>query len=214
MRRKAPADRLIARYLATLDRPLGTLPRDRRRQIVDEISRHIAEGRSALDHEDPVAINALLERVGDPRTVAAEAGAHAPDTHPSRGTDRVAPWLLLLGGLIFGVGWLVGVVLLWASPTWRTRDKLLGTFVFPGGLASAFMLLSLPASGRSCSGSSPPGQRSVLHCTTSGLVPPFPIGILMILMLIVVVVAPILTVVHLERVRRRSEADRWVPSNL
>lgn len=211
MRRKAPADRLIARYLATLDRALGTLPRDRRRQIVDEISRHIAEGRSALDHEDPVAINALLERVGDPRTIAAEAGAHAPDTHPSLRTDRVTPWLLLLGGLIFGVGWLVGVVLLWASPTWRTRDKLLGTFVLPGGLAFLVALGSLPASARSCSGSSPVGQPIVLHCSTSGLVLPFPTGIFM---LIVAVVAPILTVVHLERVRRRSEADRWAPSNL
>ena len=211
MRRKAPADRLIARYLATLDRALGTLPRDRRRQIVDEISHHIAEGRSALDHEDPVAINALLERVGDPRSIAAEAGAHAPEIQPSRRTDRVAPWLLLLGGFIFGIGWIVGVILLWASPTWRTRDKLLGTFVFPGGLATAFGLLSRPASARSCSGSAPPGQRIFVHCTTSGLVLPFPIGILM---LIVLVVAPILTVVHLERVRHRSEADRWVPSNL
>ncbi len=210
MRRRAPADRLIARYLADLDRALGTLPHGRRRQIVDEISRHIAEGRSDLDHEDLVATKALLERVGDPRTIAAEAGAYAPETRPSRWTDRLAPWLLLLGALIFGVGWLVGVVLLWASPTWRTRDKLLGTFVFPGGLAFAFTLLSLPASSRSCAGSAPAGHRIVFHCTTSGLVLPFPFGILM---LIVVVVAPILTVVHLERVRRRSETDRWVPTN-
>jgi len=211
VKRRAPADQLIARCLDTLDRALATLPRDRRCQIVDEISCHIAEGRSALDHEGPVAINALLERVGDPRTIAAEAGAHARATHPVRWTDRVAPWILVLGGLICGVGWLVGVVLLWASPTWRTRDKLLGTFVFPGGLASASMFFSLPAPGRSCSGSAPPGQRIVLHCTTSGLVLPFPIGILM---LIVVVVAPVLTVVHLERARRRSDAERWVPSNL
>jgi len=101
------------------------------------------------------------------------------------------------------------------APTWRTRDKLLGTFVFPGGLAFAFTLLSLTASGRSCSGSSPPGQRIVFHCTTSGLVLPFPIGILMlIVVVVVVVVAPILTLVHLERIRRQSETDRWAPSNL
>ena len=211
MRRKAPADQLIAQYLATLDRALGALPRARRRQIVGEISRHIAESRSDLDHEAPAAMKALLERVGDPRTIAAEAGAYESETPPSRWTDRLAPWLLLLGGFIFGIGWIVGVVLLWASSTWRRRDKLLGTFVLPGGLALAYTLLSLPASGRACSGSSPPGQRIVFHCTTSGLVLPFPVGILV---LIVVVMAPILTVVHLERVRRRSEADRWVPLNL
>ena len=211
MRRKAPADRLIAQYLATLDRALGALPRARRRQIVGEISRHIAESRSDLDHESPAAIKALLERVGEPRTIAAEAGAYESETPPSRWTDRLAPWLLLLGGFIFGIGWIVGVVLLWASSTWRRRDKLLGTFVLPGGLALAYTLLSLPASGRACSGSSPPGQRIVVHCTTSGFVLPFPIGILM---LVVVVVAPILTLVHLERVRRRGEADRWVSTNL
>ncbi|MDA8056569.1 MAG: hypothetical protein M0032_01140 [Actinomycetota bacterium] len=211
MRRKAPADQLIAQYLATLDRALGALPRARRRQIVGEISRHIAESRSDLDHESPAAIKALLERVGEPRTIAAEAGAYESETPPSRWTDRLAPWLLLLGGFIFGIGWIVGVVLLWASSTWRRRDKLLGTFVLPGGLALAYTLLSLPASGRACSGSSPPGQRIVVHCTTSGFVLPFPIGILM---LVVVVVAPILTLVHLERVRRRGEADRWVSTNL
>jgi hypothetical protein len=211
VRRKAPADQLIAQYLATLDRALGALPRARRRQIVGEISRHIAESRSDLDHESPAAIKALLERVGEPRTIAAEAGAYESETPPSRWTDRLAPWLLLLGGFIFGIGWIVGVVLLWASSTWRRRDKLLGTFVLPGGLALAYTLLSLPASGRACSGSSPPGQRIVVHCTTSGFVLPFPIGILM---LVVVVVAPILTLVHLERVRRRGEADRWVSTNL
>ena len=211
MRRKSPADRLVARYLADLDRRLASLPNDRRRQTVDEVALHIAEGRSALDHEDPLAVEALLERVGDPRAIATEAGAYEFESRPSRRADRLVPWLLLLGGLILGVGWLLGAVLLWASPTWRTRDKLLGTFVFPGGLAFSFALLSLPASGRSCFSSAPPGQRIVMHCTTSGLVLPFPVGILV---LIVAVVAPILTVVHLERVRRRSEADKWVPASL
>ena len=199
------ADRLIASYLAALDRALGTMPHARRRQIVDEISHHIAEGRAVLDHEDPAAIKALLARVGDPLAIAEEAGASAPETGPSHWTDRLAPWLLLFGGLLYGIGWLVGVILLWASPTWRTRDKLLGTFVLPGGIALALMLLVLPASGRSCTGSSAPGQRVALHCT-SGLALPLPVGILV---LIVAVVAPILTVVHLERVRRRGASERW-----
>ena len=183
MRRKAPADRLIAQYLATLDRALGALPRARRRQIVGEISRHIAESRSDLDHETPATIKALLERVGDPRAISAEAGADDSDT-PSRWTDRLAPWLLLLGGFIFGIGWIVGVVLLWASSTWRRRDKLLGTFVLPGGLALAFTLLSLPASGRAParrqgkSGSSGTnvGDRAGMTCGFSLLVNGFGVG--------------------------------------
>jgi hypothetical protein len=44
--------------------------------------------------------------------------------------------LLLLGGFLFLIGWFVGVVLLWLSDVWSTRDKLLGTFVLPGGLVA------------------------------------------------------------------------------
>jgi uncharacterized Tic20 family protein len=31
--------------------------------------------------------------------------------------------------------WVLGVVLLWRSRAWTTRDKLIGTLVVPGGLA-------------------------------------------------------------------------------
>jgi hypothetical protein len=47
---------------------------------------------------------------------------------------------LLFGCLVFGVGWLVGVNLLWRSPTWTRSEKLLGTLVLPGGLLWAFSL--------------------------------------------------------------------------
>ncbi len=48
---------------------------------------------------------------------------------------------LLLGGLLLvGIGWLVGVALLWMSRVWSTRDKLVGTFLLPGGLLCAALL--------------------------------------------------------------------------
>src|SRR3954452_7606151 len=37
--------------------------------------------------------------------------------------------------VLLPVVWVVGVVLLWRSPVWTTRDKLIGTLVVPGGLA-------------------------------------------------------------------------------
>ena len=49
--------------------------------------------------------------------------------------------LLLVGGFLWGVGWLVGVVLLWLSDAWTIRQKLIGTFVVPGGLALPLYLL-------------------------------------------------------------------------
>src|SRR5260370_36755839 len=46
-----------------------------------------------------------------------------------------AGWLeiLVLVGLIFF--WPVGVVLLWVSRVWSTREKLIGMLVLPGGYA-------------------------------------------------------------------------------
>lgn len=206
MRRRSAADRLVARYLADVDRALASLPRDRRRQIVDEIAAHVAEERAELAHERPTAIRALLARVGEPRAIAAEAGVAAADSRLTRQADPLVPWLLLLGGFLFLVGWLVGVVLLWASSTWRTADKVLGTLVLPGGLVFAFALLGLPAGGGNCTGSGGLGQPATTHCTTSGFVLPFPLGLLV---LAVALLAPILTAVHLQRARQRALRSDW-----
>ena len=63
--------------------------------------------------------------------------------------------LLLVGGFLWGVGWLVGVVLLWLSDAWTARQKLLGTLVVPGGLALPAILTvftALRSSEKSCLG--------------------------------------------------------------
>lgn len=38
---------------------------------------------------------------------------------------------------MFAVGWLTGVLMLWTSSQWRTRDKIVGTLLLPGGFAPA-----------------------------------------------------------------------------
>ena len=59
--------------------------------------------------------------------------------------------MLLLGGFVFLIGWLVGVVLLWTSKIWTLRDKLIGTLVVPGGhFVSAAVLLTAVDSRKSC----------------------------------------------------------------
>ena len=45
--------------------------------------------------------------------------------------------LVEVGAFLFVVGWLTGVLLLWTSRQWRTRDKIVGTFLVPGGFAPA-----------------------------------------------------------------------------
>ena len=58
----------------------------------------------------------------------------ANSTLITRTREPIAIVLLLIGIMLFAVGWLVGVILLWSSPIWRLRDKFLGTLVVPGGL--------------------------------------------------------------------------------
>jgi hypothetical protein len=194
------SDKLVDRYLAELDHAMGRLSPSKRRQIVEEISAHISEGRASLEIDDEVSVRALLDRVGDPEDIAAEAGA---TSMPPRRSDAWVVWLLLLGGFAAGIGWFVGVALLWSSPTWRTRDKLLGTLVPPGGLLGLFVLGMIPGSSKSCSsGEVAPGQQpAAMHCVTHGFSFPLPIGLAL---LVGALVAPILVAVHLEGVRRRS----------
>jgi hypothetical protein len=122
-------DELVADYLRRLRRAARTMPRARRRELLDEIAAHIAEARAAGE----VPLQRVLDDLGDPKDIAATGSARKP-----LGVREIAAVILLLiGGFIFLAGWVVGLVLLWASPRWRWPDKLLGTLVWPFGYAGA-----------------------------------------------------------------------------
>jgi hypothetical protein len=197
MKTRSSSDRLVERYLDDLDRALTGLGASRRREVVEEVSGHIAEGRVLLGSDDEAGVRALLDRVGEPEAIAAEAGATQASTW-SRRADAWVPWLLLAGGFAFVVGWFVGLGLLWSSTTWRVRDKLLGTFVLPGGLLPLAFLVGAPVSSSSCSSRGGPDIPTVTHCTTSGFVLPLALGIILVAFLLV---APIVTFIQLRRVR-------------
>jgi hypothetical protein len=141
-------EQLVSDYLRRLDRELADLPRSQRREVVEEISEHIDEARGATDENNEVAMRNLLERLGDPTEIADEARLRFGLTRPKGGALEVsAVVLLLVGGFLWGIGWIVGVVLLWSSAVWTTREKVIGTLVFPGGLALPFFLFLFYAMG-------------------------------------------------------------------
>jgi hypothetical protein len=116
---------------------------------------------------------------------------------PARGGHEwAAILLLLLGGFVFYVGWIAGLVLLWSSRVWTTREKLVGTLVVPGGLAAGFMALVIWLG------------RSIGPCNPGGCSGPSS-GTLIALALIVLlgVVAPIATSIFLAR-RAGAASDR------
>jgi uncharacterized membrane protein len=209
------ADKLVERYLKHLDVELDDLPRARRREIVDDISGHIAEARAGLQAETEADVRNILEGLGDPAEIATDARERfdvPPDLKPARSepgwVEIGALIMLLVGGLVLPViGWIIGVVLLWTSKAWNTRDKVIGTIFVPGGLALPVFLGLLAASsgGDSCVQFGQAGSQPAINtCTGQGTSAAELLGIVGF---IVLLLAPIVTTAYLAiRMRRASAA--------
>lgn len=194
---------MIRRYMDRLRQSLRDLPQARRQEILDEISEHIRLARRQLDVENEAAIRQILSQIGAVEDIRAEAGL--PPIPETAWREQWAPWLLLFGGFFFFVGWLAGVVMLWQSSVWRLRDKILGTMIWPGGLAtviaSAGIVLTSAAgvsSVRVCS--QPVG--GVSHCVAHSS-PPGASSILSLIVVAIAVAAPIGMAIRLAIVARR-----------
>jgi hypothetical protein len=195
-------EKLISDYLSDLRRAARGVPRRRRRELISEIEEHIREavGAGASEAETRNA----LERLGEPeQIVAAERERLGP---PARGgaIEWLAVVLLLAGGFLAGVGWLVGLVMLWSSRFWTLRDKLIGTFLVPGGLFGALIFLSTRVGGAQlCTSGGGPGRPTVTRCVPQHA----PLASLLVTAVaIVLVVAPVFTAFYLGRRIRRPVA--------
>jgi hypothetical protein len=194
------ADKLVRRYLAQLDAALRGVDDSRREEFLAEVHGHIDEGRAGLDPGDAASVRTLLDRVGDPAAIAAEAGAPLPG---SRRWDAWAPWLIIFGPVASGLGWVAGMLILWTSPTWSRRDQLIATIVPLAGLAALFF--GLVAALRAAAGC--PGHVSALHaaagCTAKGFTLPLGVAILLVA---VGLAAHLLPPIHLMRTRRQQRS--------
>jgi uncharacterized membrane protein len=186
--------REVGEYLRRLQRSMGDLPAERRDEILAEIEEHISEDLAERPAATDADVRNVLERVGDPGDIAAEARERF-GIKPARRrwTDPAAVILLLIGGFTI-IGWFVGVVLLWISDAWSTRDKIIGTLVVPGGLAGA-LGVGLTSSGvreASCG----PVETTVAPgaCAT---VPSTDGSVVGLILAVLVVIAPIATAIYL-----------------
>jgi hypothetical protein len=187
------ADKLVQHYMAQLDAALQGVDDARRQEILANVQEHIEQGRDGLDTDDAADVRTLLARVGDPAAIAAEAGAPSPD---SRRWDAWAPWLIIFGPVASGLGWIAGIVILWTSPTWSQRDKLIATVVSPVGLVALFFgLVAALSAAAGC-----PGHASA-SCTSRGAA--LPLGVA-ILLAVAGLAAHMLPPIHLMRKRRQQ----------
>lgn len=200
-------------YLGRLRRAGSQLPPDRLDELLSEIEGYLSEAipADAPDHE---ALE-VLERLGSPGEIIEAEQPSAPVSSDRRTWREWAAVILLpLGGFAFGVGWLVGLVLLWSSRLWTTRDKLIGTLIVPGGIATGLLVIVLTATKRRCTTYPTPVKTAagklVVQCTPSGG-PSAATIVLQVALLVLVVVGPIVTAVYLARRARGRSAFVVVP---
>jgi hypothetical protein len=194
---------LAEEYLAELGRAAAALPVNRREELLADVRSHIAVARAEAEVDDDAAITRIIGQLGDPEVIVAAALADLPAQRPplpdgSWSMEIAAVVLLLVGGFLAGVGWVVGLVLLWSSRRWTVADKLLGSLLIPGGLVVPALAMggALFATTETCSSESATvGQPEVVHCSGGGGVAPA-VGITLVVLLVIV---PILTAVHLIR---------------
>ncbi len=196
----------VEAYLDRLEKELVDLPDDRRRELIDEIRGHIDEALASMPDPSEADVRNVLDRLGEPADIAAEARERFDITRVTpTWRDWAAVVLLPFGALLIKVigvwgvlGWVLGAILLLSSPIWSRRDKILGLVLFPGGLALPAVLLV--ASGQVCSAATVNG-RSVESCTGFSLAPALGIPLL-----IVLVVTPLAVAAHLAATLRSSPA--------
>jgi hypothetical protein len=245
-------DQMVEDYLRELHIAAQGLPADRRDELIEEITAHIAEARQP--DGSPLAVRNILDRLGDPADIvraAADAPPGGPAWSAAAGSgvgypaaaqpgrpgalEMAAVLFLLFGGIVIPfLGWVAGVVLLWMSPRWTAKDKLLGTLVWPGGLLAPALLVVagaaaglLATSATICTSSDPVAAplgssqgtvaQTATHCTTSGGIglPPWLVITLGLILLILAVAGPIWTASRLLRRARQSPAEQVsAPANL
>ncbi|MCI0584417.1 MAG: hypothetical protein L0227_16270 [Chloroflexi bacterium] len=149
-------DELVRDYLGRLEAASWPLPSGRRLELAGEVREHIETALTEAGRRDDVTVRNVLERLGRPEEiVASEVEAEpapprwlesrlaaAAARAPAWGALEIAAILLLTFGAfllpVFGPA--LGLVLVWLSTRWTTREKLIAT-------AIVFVIFVLPILG-------------------------------------------------------------------
>ncbi len=134
----AHATNIVEGYLARLEVALADLTPTRRAELVADVRSHIAESRAGLTEETDALLLAIVDRLGDP----AEIGRDALERESDRVTTPRWGWIEIGGLLLTIVLWPAGLLLVWLSRVWTTREKAIGTAVGAITFAIGFPLFA------------------------------------------------------------------------
>ena len=135
-------------YLTDLDRAAATLPPDRRAELHEQITAHLANELGGTS--DSEQARAVLARLGDPADLVAEAAADlnlaSPTATRPSGAEIVALLLMGIGGIVFPlIAPAIGVVMMRSTPRWTTGQVRVSWGILSVGLLAALGLLLLAA---------------------------------------------------------------------
>jgi hypothetical protein len=146
-------DRLVDEYLRRLEHAAAHMQRARRAELVAEIRGHIETALRQEQAAGEAAVRNVLDRLGPPEDIVDAAEPHPQD-------ERRGGWLeivALVALIVPFIGWLIGIVLTFASRLWSRRDKLIGALLL--FLPIVLLGLGFVAAGPSGSeDSTPPGD--------------------------------------------------------
>src|ERR1700719_3163309 len=185
------ANQLIEGYLARLSAAAAGLPKNARQELIDDMRSHIAEARAREPEETDAAVMNILDRRGEPDTVVADARERLG----IRLAQPYRPGVLEVAAIILvPFLWPIGVILLWISPAWNWRDKLIGTLVPPGGYIGLSIFLFAATTERSC-GTVRDQAGNLIQSSCTG--PPELPGVLLVPLTILVLGSPLISAAYL-----------------
>ena len=154
------AEALVNDYLGRLNAAAGSLPAGRRAELAGEVRQHIEMALTEAGGRDEVTVRNVLDRLGPPDEIV-DAEREPDGTSPGRtipmpgsparsgwgGTEIAAILLLTLGSVFLPIiGPLIGLIFVWASTQWSTRQKSIATaIVFVLAMLPIIMLLGVRA---------------------------------------------------------------------
>ena len=147
------AGKILDQYLNAVEVELRDLSPSDRAEIILELREHFEESRRELADPGEAELRNIVERLGPPTEIAAEArqrlgASSAPNNMPSGPTPPVwraaAGWLEILA-LVGWIGWWpLGVLLTALSPRWTRRDRVIALVVQFGFFAVVSAYLETP----------------------------------------------------------------------
>jgi hypothetical protein len=162
------AEQMIEGYIARLRAAGAGLALSTLDELVEDMRNHISEARAREPVETDATILNILDRLGEPHVLVGEArpGQQSAGSSPAGPAAAYRPGVLEVVALVLlPFIWPIGVILLWISPAWNVRDKVIGTLLPPGGYPGLLVLgLAISTSGGSCMAAVDGGGSVVQTC--------------------------------------------------